>query len=130
MVPLLNMAINLQVLKQLSGCYQFLMDSNTQQFLHFFLQLLTEIFIILSSQNWTKLECGTYCTRNGKNGASIFIVKEGRISASRIAPVEVGLHSRVELSSECEELSSFNSKSHININRKKQKWLMISVISQ
>jgi hypothetical protein len=55
-----------------------------------------------------KLECNTYCTRNGKNGANIFTVKDGRISASRIAPVEVGLHSRVELLTECEELSPFN----------------------
>jgi hypothetical protein len=65
-----------------------------------------------------KLECGTYCTRNGKNGANIFIAKDGRISASRIAPVDVGLHSRVELSSECEELSPFSSKRHINFNKK------------
>jgi hypothetical protein len=55
-----------------------------------------------------KLQHSTHCTRNGKNGANIFIAKDGRISASRIAPVEVGLHSRVELSTEWEELSSFN----------------------
>jgi hypothetical protein len=60
-----------------------------------------------------KLKHNTYCTRNGKNGANIFIVKDGRISASRIAPVEVGLHSRVELSTECEELSPFNQKTTI-----------------
>jgi hypothetical protein len=55
-----------------------------------------------------RVNCNTYCTRNGKNGANSFIAKDGRISARRIAPVEVGLHSRVELSATGEELSPFN----------------------
>ena len=55
-----------------------------------------------------KVKYSTYCTRNGKNGANSFITKDGRISASRIAPVEVGLHSRVELSATGAELAPFN----------------------
>jgi hypothetical protein len=76
---------------------------------YFSYSLLTENLMIIPNfvELDIKLECGTYCTRNGKNGANIFIAKDGRISASRIAPVEVGLHSRVELSSECVELSPF-----------------------
>jgi hypothetical protein len=68
------------------------------------------IWVFRSAGLDIKVKDSTYCTRNGKNGAKTFIVKDGRISASRIAPVEVGLHSRVELSAKCKELSPFNKK--------------------
>jgi hypothetical protein len=66
------------------------------------------IWVLKSVRLDIKVKYSTYCTRNGKNGAKNFIAKDGRISASRIAPVEVGLHSRVELFAAGKELSPFN----------------------
>jgi hypothetical protein len=77
-----------------------------------------------------KIKCCTYCTRNGKNGASSFIAKDGRISASRIAPVEVGLHSRVELSATGKERSPFNKYNSNNVNIRTKSNKMIYAISQ
>jgi len=66
------------------------------------------IWVFKSAGLDIKVNYCTYCTRNGKKGANTFIAKDGRISASRIAPVEVGLHSRVELSATGTELFPFN----------------------
>jgi hypothetical protein len=66
------------------------------------------IWVFKSVGQDTKVKYNTYCTRNGKNGANSFIAKDGRISASRIAPVEVGLHSRLELFATGGDISPFN----------------------
>jgi len=83
------------------------------------------IWVFKSVEPDMKLKYCTYCTRNSKNGANSFIAKDGRISASRIAPVEVGLHSRVELSATGSELFPFNKYDNNNVtNRTKSNELI------
>jgi hypothetical protein len=36
----------------------------------------------------------TCCIKSGKNGARSFIVKDGKMSANKMAPVEILLHAR------------------------------------